>query len=266
MSSLALYAQSTEVVRDFLVCKGSLKSLCYRDYIVHKKATYALACQTLKYRFVLQKLLRAVEMPGFNKEDAEQKDGGAAAAAAAVQETEEGAAATAAKTPTSSTSSNSRKRKRKEQFKQQLKLQRSKEQVHEVVAFADDDTDTDTDAAWTSGTITVAIEVSMAKAAGVASSSSSSSRQDEENNTKKSKRKKIKCSFAKECALVIAYELLFGSLKLPRFRKNNNNNNNGNKKAFRDEVGIVSAVRAFQSASTSYKPKLQVCLYTYTTI
>lgn len=42
MSSAKLYAQSAEIVRDFLTGKGSLKNLCYASHITNTKATLAL--------------------------------------------------------------------------------------------------------------------------------------------------------------------------------------------------------------------------------
>jgi len=73
-NNLTLYVQATEVVRDFLLGKASLKNLLYADHIVHRKATIALVHQTLKYRPLLCELLKYAQVPGFRVDEIARYD------------------------------------------------------------------------------------------------------------------------------------------------------------------------------------------------
>jgi 16S rRNA C967 or C1407 C5-methylase (RsmB/RsmF family) len=63
-SKLLLYAQSAQIVRDFLISKDSFRNLIYAPIIEDKKAAFALVIQTLKYRNVLIYLLCLAQIPG----------------------------------------------------------------------------------------------------------------------------------------------------------------------------------------------------------
>ncbi len=64
-SRVQLYAQSAEIIRDFLTGKGSIKNLCYANHIQNTKAIMALVYETLKYRHVLIDILCMAQVPGY---------------------------------------------------------------------------------------------------------------------------------------------------------------------------------------------------------
>jgi putative methyltransferase len=52
-----LYKEAAAILTKLLKRQGGLKTLAYSDSVQHKRSSYALVCETMKYKAVLDRLI-----------------------------------------------------------------------------------------------------------------------------------------------------------------------------------------------------------------